>query len=1246
MNFDQKEIFSIRKFTTGTHSARLGKVALASAVALTVALGGGLVHADETAVTANPATNLETAQPSPSAEHTAIGEASGTQTGNLTAEITSPELNTAVDNANSAGVNVAENNPAATYDNLTDAQKDLAKQTEAVNTATEKKTANTEAINTAIEKNAEIDAANKAEAERVDQANKDGLAAVEAANKAEIERVAELNRQGQADVDKRNADKNDETNAANLAGQAEVDAYNQAEIERVAEINRKGQAEVDKRNAEKAAALTELNKEGQAAVDEANKRAKEEADAENARRMKEYETALAKYKDILAENEAIRKRNQAKQAEVDAENARLTQEYEAKLAALKDKLSTDGYLSTPESQPLIFKSEPNAKMSVDRTPATEEEVNNATAGMRGEIVNGIKAKKVDLYVVEKDVPITVTYSGLTNSYLGNTAIAKVVYTYTLKQLDFGPKTVVGFDPDPTRTLYYLNGDKEFSYEMDVKYYDAQGRLMDPTGSLVSFSSLNTSEAGKDYEGVSNFSGEYLAITGSSIQVQDGVAKSQGSNSVKANGATYEATEWDKDGNPLEYYGAIVGKVTNQTIKFNIRSNGRGYVWFAFNSDVKTDVLPPKPLPRTVTMEPEKEIVGAVEKPELVTPELKEYIPKVDNTAPEEYTPIQPKLREFKPMTPPTPEVYTPLTPELKEYTPITPTVLPHVEVPEKEQFDAAVHPVFVKQTPANVKAVSDTDGTNTNGQLVAKGSIQTWTLSHQNLKAGREEITSFTMTDPFPAGFAMDTKATAEKNSAWVVTYDETGKVSLVATEATLALFNANRNQDVAVPLAYFIGSPQNDGGTYENTFDTAIRTPKGEYKVVSNTPVIYTPGYDPKTPRTTPNGENPTPHDNLIQPKKDVIDEAGHSIDGKSVLPNALMNYIAEQDFDQYEGMKASTDAIAKGFLYVDDYKDEALDGQSMVVNSIKAADGDEVASLLEMYHVLSKDSLSAELQKLIADSGISPVGEFYLWVAKDPQAFYETYVQKGLDITYNLSFKIKKEFTEGQITNQTFQIDYGNGYYGNIVKNDLPLIVVHKDVQDKGGQSINNGMVKLGDQVTYKLEGWVIPADRGYDINSYVFVDMLQHSHDQYEGFRVEAKVDFTLADGTEIKAKDDLSQYIETVYNLETGRLESRFKADFLAQIQRDSAFGADGYISVKRIKAGEVVNEYTLILNDNEVLSDKVTTTTLEEPKPIPPVETKAAAMLPSTGETTGLLSLIGTLLISVLGFVGVRKRKED
>ncbi|WP_156888857.1 SspB-related isopeptide-forming adhesin, partial [Streptococcus castoreus] len=394
-------------------------------------------------------------------------------------------------------------------------------------------------------------------------------------------------------------------------------------------------------------------------------------------------------------------------------------------------------------------------------------------------------------------------------------------------------------------------------------------------------------------------------------------------------------------------------------------------------------------------------------------------------------------------------------------------------------------------------------------------------------------------------------------------------------------------------------------------------------------------------TPRN-PGGDNPTPHDNLIQPTKTIVDDKGQSIDGKSVLPNSTLTYVAKQDFDQYKGMTAAKESVMKGFIYVDDYKDEAIDGHSLVVNSIKAANGDDVTNLLEMRHVLSQDTLDDKLKALIKASGISPVGEFYMWVAKDPAAFYKAYVQKGLDITYNLSFKLKQEFKKGDITNQTYQLDMGNGYYGNIVVNHLPELAVHKEVLDQDGKSIQNGTVKIGDEVTYKLEGWVVPSNRGYDLTEYKFVDQLQNTHDLYQKDKVFATVDLTLSDGTIIPKGTDLVQYTETTYNKETGRYELAFKADFLAQIPRTSEFGADAFVVVKRIKAGDVTNEYTLYVNGNPVKSNKVTTHTPEPPQPVTP---KAPA-LPSTGEQgVSVLTVLGAALLSLLGVVGLKKRQQ-
>lgn len=432
--------------------------------------------------------------------------------------------------------------------------------------------------------------------------------------------------------------------------------------------------------------------------------------------------------------------------------------------------------------------------------------------------------------------------------------------------------------------------------------------------------------------------------------------------------------------------------------------------------------------------------------------------------------------------------------------------------------------------------------------------------------------------------------------------------------------------------------------------------------KYVTPTEVTFTPEvFTPKTPTVKPHV--PVPEKVSVSvavhpvtvpvanPSKDVVDSDGNSINGLSVLPNSELNYVAKHDFSQYKGMTASSQDILKNFIFIDDYKDEALDGKSMVVNSITAENGNDVSQLLEMHHVLSKEALDEKLQAILTNSGLSPVGEFYMWVAKDPESFFTAYVQKGLDITYNLSFKVNQTFTEGDIVNGVAQIDFGNGYLGNLVINHLPKPEVHKDVLDKqDGKSINNGTIKVGDEVTYKLEGWVVPTGRSYDLFEYKFVDQLQHSHDLYLRDKVIAKVDITLSDGSVIKKGTDLAEYTETVYNKETGRYELAFKKDFLEKVARSSEFGADAFIVVKRIKAGDVYNDYILYVNGNPVKSNRVVTHTLEDPKPSKPstpVQGASVATLPQTGEVTSsslLATALGVMTLGLAG-LGLRKKKE-
>ena len=572
------------------------------------------------------------------------------------------------------------------------------------------------------------------------------------------------------------------------------------------------------------------------------------------------------------------------------------------------------------------------------------------------------------------------------------------------------------------------------------------------------------------------------------------------------------------------------------------------------------------------------------------------------------------------------ELKKPVTPEEFKPKEFKPTLKPYVKVPNEKKISVEYHKTAVKYAPKISKGVVNDDNKDIDGKLVPKGSLVNWTLKTGLLKAGREAMTAIELNDPLESGYKLDEKATAKANPTFEFTHNGKGRTLIKFGASELAKANANLDKDYVMPQIKLIGTVLNDNGFYNNTYSMTLTTKsKKRYTVTSNTPKVKTPG---------------------SKPVKDVVDDKGVSINGKSVLPTTELNYKLTQNFSHYKGVEASKSAIMKNFALIDDPDENALDTSSMKVKSIMAGNKD-VTELLEMRHVLSKDALDDKLRQMVIDSGISPVGEFYMWVAKDPQSFYEAYLKKGLDITYNLSFKIKKTFTQGDIVNAVHQIDFGNGYAGNKVVNHLPKPEVHKDVLNAKGDSIDGKRVQLGDLLTYKLEGWVIPANRGYDLWEYRFVDSLDVEHDEYQGFTIKAKKDFVFVDAKgnqkAIKAGDDLKAYTETVYNAKTGLFETRFTKEFLASIPRTSEFGADAFVEVKRIKHGEVTNEYTLFVNGTPVLSNEVKTYSFPDPEPKKP---QPKNELPNTGEGESMLGVAGLIMsLATAGFVVTMKRKE-
>ncbi|WP_243408198.1 SspB-related isopeptide-forming adhesin [Streptococcus dysgalactiae] len=1084
------------------------------------------------------------------------------------------------------------------------------------------------------------------EAERQNQA-------LQAAYEAKLAEIKQIESENEA-IRQRNEQAGQATNQTNQAAQA---AYQEklAEIERIKaenaairDRNAKAQQEAERQSQvlqavyeAKLAEIKQIESEN-AAIRKRNEQAGQTSNQSNQAAQAEYQQKLAEIERINAENAAIRDRNAKARQEAERQNQALQAAYEAKLSAYQQALQAKKEAENKAIDQVVFGIDAKAN-GVDNAEYGNSIMTVTTQPdgsfvFKHDMIDGVKTighgtltgKINHHYEANKDGSIT--------AYIDSVTFDKYEYQNVAKN-DAVDKNIAFRILSATGQELFVkahDGDKTFS------------ETLNKTVSLKLTYQLKPHEAVKDIK-VFQLHDDWVHDThGSAL-----VSYTNNNDAVPHIEVPEKPVEPDMVTPKVEQEKPVPEAPQKPTDDVPNLEKEKPVPPTPVKPEAVKPVLeqekpvpeaPQKPTDGVPNLEKEKPVPPTPVKPEAVKPVLEPEKPVPE--APQKPTDDVPNLEKEKPV-PPTPVEPEAIKPDLKSFTPetynpIKPVVKPHVTVPEKVVYEVMVHPVQVKQTPTNVKSVTNSDQVNIDGQLVPKGSMVTWELVNTSLKAGRQDITSYELTDPLPDGFELDVTATQTLSPEWVITTDEAGKVSLKASQSLLAHFNAKRDQDVEVPKVSLVGRLLNDAGTYHNTFKTVVTTPTGSYTVISNTPVIYTPGNDPKTPRN-PGGDNPTPHDNLIQPTKTIVDDKGQSIDGKSVLPNSTLTYVAKQDFDQYKGMTAAKESVMKGFIYVDDYKDEAIDGHSLVVNAIKAANGDDVTNLLEMRHVLSQDTLDDKLKALIKASGISPVGEFYMWVAKDPAAFYKAYVQKGLDITYNLSFKLKQKFKKGDITNQTYQIDFGNGYYGNIVVNHLSELTVHKDVFDKeGGQSINAGTVKVGDEVTYRLEGWVVPTNRGYDLTEYKFVDQLQHTHDLYQKDKVLATVDLTLSDGSIIPKGTDLAKYTETVYNKETGRYELAFKADFLEQIPRTSEFGADAFVVVKRIKAGDVTNEYTLYVNGNPVKSNKVTTHTPEPPQPVTP---KAPA-LPSTGEQgVSVLTVLGAALLSLLGVVGLKKRQQ-
>ena len=420
----------------------------------------------------------------------------------------------------------------------------------------------------------------------------------------------------------------------------------------------------------------------------------------------------------------------------------------------------------------------------------------------------------------------------------------------------------------------------------------------------------------------------------------------------------------------------------------------------------------------------------------------------------EYTLVYKKLEDVVDIKPPTYETPKPLV-EL----PIKPIEPPYKEVPTppKTPEIEVINYVFSEQTQTE-KVAKNNEGTNLDKQLVNKMSEVKFELKTANLSAGREKITIFEITDNLPQGYIIDEKKVSDDNLLYEVRYDKKGHTLVFkATQGLLNNLNKDLTKEISVVNPIVSGVVTNDGAIYRNNFKLNLNN---KYTKYSNTVTVTTP--------------------TDIIPNKHNYNEDGELLDGKQVVAGTKNYYKLLWDLDQYKGIKASKEDIKKGFFFIDDYPEEALtidnSKVSMVDSKGQAVTGVEVSS----YNSLKE--APENVKTMLLKANISPKGAFQLFTATNPTDFYNKYVVTGNSIKITNPMVVKDSLTQtgGVYENKAYQIDLGNGYATETVRNIVPKVDTKKHNYNEDGELLDGKQVVAGTTNHYKLT-WDLDQYRG---------------------------------------------------------------------------------------------------------------------------------------------------------------------
>ena len=1085
-----------------------------------------------------------------------------------------------------------------------------------------------------------------------------------------------------------------QANAANETDyQTKLAAY-QTELARVQKANADAKAAYEKaveENTAKNAALQAENEE----IKQRNAAAKTDYEA----KLAKYEADLAKYKKELAEYPAKLQAYKDEQAKI-----------KAAMALAESKKNEDGNLSRPSAQSLIFKSEPNAELSLTTTGEfvsytgmeaavkntaefanklfqldnfkatdiqnanyqTNKQESFGTVGKYSEynsnVTSGKGPTEWSSVLLKRGQSATATYTNLQGTYYQGKKVSKIVYTYTLDPSSKfrNDKAWLGIFKDPTMGVFAsaYTGNTEDATSLFVKtefqFYDEDGQIINFDKALMSVASLN--REANSIEMAKDYTGNFIKISGSSVGEKNGqIYATESENFKKGVGGSrftmYKNSQpdsgWDNADAPNSWYGAgaveISGPSNSMTIGTISSSEVLGQP--AANDPRRAEKLSPKK-PNIWFA-----INGNVRATNLPTITLEKPTPPVEPTAPQAPTYEVEKPLEPAPVVPnyenePTPPVKTPDQPEPSK--------------PEEPNYDPLPTPPLAptpKQLPTPPAVPTVHFHYN---RLFAQPQINKEIKNEDGVDIDRTLVAKQSVVK-----FELKTEALTAgrpKTTSFVLVDPlPTGyQFDLEATKAASKGFETS--YDKASHTVTFKATEETLAAfnadltkSFETLYPTVVGrvlndgatytnnftlTVNDAYGVKSNIVRVTTPG--------KPNDPD-NPNNNYIKPLKVNKNKQGVNIDGKEVLAGSTNYYELTWDLDQYKGDKSSKEAIQNGFYYVDDYPEEALTLQPELVK-IRDLEGNLVSGI----SVQQFDSLEAapkKVQELLKKANITVKGAFQLFSADNPAEFYKNYVAAGKSLLITDPMTVKPEFgqTGGKYENKAYQIDFGNGYATEVVVNNVPKITPKKDVtisMDPSSDNIDGQTIPLNQFFNYRLIGGLIPQNHSEDLNDYSFVDDYDQKGDQYTGnYKVLAKVDIRLKDGRVIKAGTDLTAETQVEHDQDKGMITIRFKEEFLQEIQLDSPFQAETYIQMKRIAVGTFENTYVNTVNKVAYASNTVRTTTPEPKKPEEPTtptpNPKGNPTLPQTGTNdSSYMPYLG--LAALVGVLGLGqlKRKED